>query len=1079
MPDGAAAIVIPQVGQLATVRNRRGIVSAVDAFGAEGGDGQLHLVRVEYTDPDGSPDERLIWEREPNASLVSPSKLPNPEASAPMAAGDFDALIRATRWTALSPYLDPDEEGPLDRLPIASPFHGAIQVEDFQLVPLIKALRMPRVSLLLADDVGLGKTVEAGLILSELLLRRRIRRVLIICPASLRTQWRQEMFDKFALHFEEVDKAQTHQLKRQMGMDANPWRTFSKIVTSYHYLKQPDVLEEFRVASRSPDGSPHLPWDLLIVDEAHNLSPAPFGKDSDLSEALGYITPLFEHRLFLTATPHNGHTRSFSGLLERMDPVRFSRRHEMTRAEKDQAKLVVVRRLKREINAGSDKPRFCEREVKSVDLELAKTEVHLGNAYQEFRAKVRSVIASKSRTEQTAGSFAVEILGKRLLSSPFTFANSWRRYMEGLADQEVAADAAEVRAAERAAGEETGDDKETESRLDHAATVVGAWIRPLRSSLQSEIEQINHALEALGLDKEGNPKVDARFDALMGLIGKLLRKSSDWAADERIVIFTEYKTTLDYLVKRLSHEFPQSAAIEQLYGGMSDHERERIKAAFNNSDSPVRILVATDAASEGLNLQETARYLLHFDVPWNPSRLEQRNGRLDRHGQARDVTIFHFVSEDDADLRFLAHVVRKIETIREDLGSVGEVIESAIHRRLIEGEDDKSVTTSLDLGIDHAKGSAKFEADNAATCTQESGQNQHEALEALKAELDLDPTSLRTTLAKAFTVAGGTYDPFSEEDADGAVRLQGKHPPAWQNLIEDFIRLRSLGGAYPRLVFDPAAFVREINNRPIFRPMPDTRLLHLAHPLYQRALATFAMYRFPGVRPAEPWTVRRGEVPSGSDALILLTIEEMAVNELRESFHHWVSTHAFTVKNGKVSGPLPHKPAREWRSDAATAEDAAEFARDLWLEAERQITQFTDDYRRALGDRLKMALVEDGKRARDEEASRFQSRQGELSKLIASNTVEALKAEIDEIERGMKQRMVFEEDQLKAEMARRRSEIEEEINFRTNHYGELRDQLATERDRVINQLIPKRHTMRGEASVFPVAVEIRLPGTSK
>ena len=128
---------------------------------------------------------------------------------------------------------------------ISSPFHGAVQVEDFQLVPLLKALAMPRVNLLIADDVGLGKTIEAGLILSELFLRRRIQRALVLTPASLRTQWRDEMWEKFALTFDLVDRDATFELRRRMGMDANPWRAFSRIIASYHYLRQDDVLEQF------------------------------------------------------------------------------------------------------------------------------------------------------------------------------------------------------------------------------------------------------------------------------------------------------------------------------------------------------------------------------------------------------------------------------------------------------------------------------------------------------------------------------------------------------------------------------------------------------------------------------------------------------------------------------------------------------------------------------------------------------------------------------------------------------------------------------------------------------------------
>ena len=166
---------VPRAGMLATVRNRCGVVAAVEPF--EGRTGTIHLVHVEYKDAQSPPEERLLWELEPQRDLLEPNALPRPDDD-PMSPADFDALVRAARWTALSPYLDPDGEGPLRREPIASPFHGSVRVEDYQLVPLLKALRMPRVSLLIADDVA---------------------------------------------------------------------------------------------ACRTPDGSPHLPWDLLIVDECHNL----------------------------------------------------------------------------------------------------------------------------------------------------------------------------------------------------------------------------------------------------------------------------------------------------------------------------------------------------------------------------------------------------------------------------------------------------------------------------------------------------------------------------------------------------------------------------------------------------------------------------------------------------------------------------------------------------------------------------------------------------------------------------------------------------------------------------------------
>ncbi len=220
----------------ATVRNRRGIVSAVEPF--DGQDGRLHLVQLEYKDDQLPVEEQLLWELEPRkAAARADGSSGLRDDPTPMPTEDFEALLRASRWTAAAPFLDPDGEGPLDRLPISSPFHGAVQIEDFQLVPLLKALQMPRVNLLIADDVGLGKTIEAGMILSELLLRRRIQRVLILTPASLRLQWRDEMWEKFALPFDLVDLDATHELRKRLGMDANPWRSFSRIIASYHYLR--------------------------------------------------------------------------------------------------------------------------------------------------------------------------------------------------------------------------------------------------------------------------------------------------------------------------------------------------------------------------------------------------------------------------------------------------------------------------------------------------------------------------------------------------------------------------------------------------------------------------------------------------------------------------------------------------------------------------------------------------------------------------------------------------------------------------------------------------------------------------
>ena len=1144
---------VPRVGMLARVRNRRGIVASVTPYdgGAASDAGRLHMVQVEYKDHDSPHSERLLWELEPGRELLEPNRLPRVHDAPPMPAEDFDALLRAARWTALMPYLDPDGAGPLDRQPVSSPLYSGIRVEDYQLVPLLRALQMPRVNLLIADDVGLGKTVEAGLILKELLLRRRIRRVLVLAPAALRLQWREELDTKFALPFEVVDRDRTERLRRELGIDANPWRSFGRIVASYHYLRQPDIQEQFLAASRTPEGSPRLAWDLLIVDECHNLMPSPFGADSELCRMLRRLAPCFEHRLFLSATPHNGHTRSFTGLLEMLDPVRFSQTDEMTGVQRRRADQLMVRRLKRELNRESAAPRFCERNPpEPVLLHRDRREAALSAAFDAFRKAVRRAIAAGQAGER-AGTFAIEILGKRLLSCPTAFADSWRRARDGYARAEEAARAAtdaDVAAAKRSVERETSDDREAEQRSGAAAGVVGAWLRGVADSVAAEMTAIDDALAALGFDPDGpppaerNPKADARFEALTDLIGKLLLRPGDDGAppafrdDERLVVFTEYKTTLDYLERRLreTHEPVADAGprILTLFGsggagGMDDAARNRVRQAFNDPASGVRILIATDAASEGLNLHRSARYLLHYDCPWNPSRLEQRNGRLDRYGQARDVTVHHFLSDDDPDLQFLDIVIRKADEIREDLGSVNELFDVAAHNRLIQGEDlarvefelahglEREVDRLRDEGIPGLLGDAELhglrggrqpDADApppgapapppASGAKSRSDEPEPHAddpakrLAALAAEIDFDPAALRQTLETAMSITGGRpqLEPArSAQAADGAAdanfyRLLHPDLPGWRDTIDESLRLPRPGGVLGparSLAFDADSLLRQVGGRGVFSPRPEVALLHLAHPMVERALRALTQRRLPGPLEAARWTVRRGGVPRGYDALVLLSLEELAVNELRETFHHWVRTLTLPVRGGALGAPLTHAPARNLAATALPADETGaadrDLARRIVLDVEADLEAVAAHRAQELTAALRARLETDGAEALRRENERYRSRQGEVSELIERNRIQRLERQIEKLRRERQQGRLFEQRRDLDRIASSIQEKEREIDRRRRHYEDAREQLERERRRIVDRLLPRRHALAGDAQVFPVAIEVRLP----
>lgn len=1086
---------IPKAGMLAIVRNRRGVVAAVDEFSADE-KGSFHLVTVEYTDNDGPSEEDILWEREPRARVIEPRALPDVQNDPPMKGHQFKALNNATRWSAVTPYLHPDGSGEVADTPIASPFYGAVQSEDFQLVPLIKAMRMPRVSLLLADDVGLGKTIEAGMILRELLLRRRVRRVLILTPAALREQWTEEMDDKFSLSFDVVDRKSTQDLKKRMGLDANPWRTFPRIVASYHYLRQPHVLEEFRAATRK-DGEKtdaKLPWDLLIVDEAHNLMPSSYGEDSQLAEMLRDITPWFEHKLFLTATPHNGYTRSFTGLLESLDPMRFEQKGKLDDKDEERIDEAVVRRLKRDINEldrQRDRTRrFAERIPKPRKIDFGAGEQKLSEAFKAFRTAVNNAPGRGAGADRMVANFAIQILNKRLLSTPFAFADSWLRFTEGLRRDE-AADAREVKAAKEAAEQDHDDDREKETREGHAARTTGAWMQAIADEVRDEIEAVTEALGALGISPDDadfsgedihpslpEPNEDTRYDELRTIVEERLRDDGEWVDDERLIIFTEYKTTLDYLVRRLTDDFddPDGRRIRHLFGGMSQDERRDVKHAFNDPEHPVRILVGTDAASEGLNLQETARLLLHFDVPWNPSRLDQRNGRLDRHGQARDVEIFHFDSDNDADQEFMARVVRKVEEIREDLGSMGEVFDSAFEARMLDGQDPEKTIRAVDAAAEKRKGKTR----EAHTGSHEELLEETGRVEDFRDHIGLTAERLKETLDVALSL-GASYPQLEGPDDEGRYKFtHGQVPDDWRGVVEEelFVDPESAGGsrrvtgALPRLVFNPDALVDDSQGRPVFRHPTDSVLMHLGHPVFEHALARFAQARFPtGTNDAQRWIASRGPVPDGADALIVLFIEELAVNALREPFHHWMRTVRFPVDGSQLGDPLPYQPPSELETGEAT-QDAVSEVRPMWQALAPQLGDWLEARRDELSDTLRERLDQQRETALEREKKRYEQRLGEVSGRLQDGSTDKLRREIEELEREYSQEMFL--SQMR-KLSKAKEGLQAELRRHRQKYERLLDHIKKERERMIEEVVPRRHELAGEVQVFPVTVEIRLP----
>ena len=324
----------------------------------------------------------------------------------------FAAFLHTLRWHCVTA---------TDANLFQAPFRAGIRIDAYQMEPLRKALRLPRVNLFIADDTGLGKTIEAGLIARELLLRRKAKTIVVAAPPSVLEQWKGELEDRFGLVFEILDRAYLARMRRERGFGVNPWMTHSRFLVSHNLLIDSSYADPMRAwlgAMR--------PGSLLILDEAHHAAPSSggrYGIESKFTRAVRDLAGRFEHRLFLSATPHNGHSNSFSTLLELLDPYRFTRGVKVRgrKALED----VMVRRLKEDIRATQGG--FPERRVEPVvidGLSLDAPELELSRLLDEYRTAREERHANTSSKAQAAAGLLVVGLQQRLLSSVEAFARS-------------------------------------------------------------------------------------------------------------------------------------------------------------------------------------------------------------------------------------------------------------------------------------------------------------------------------------------------------------------------------------------------------------------------------------------------------------------------------------------------------------------------------------------------------------------------------------------------------------------------------------------------------------------------------
>jgi superfamily II DNA or RNA helicase len=741
----------PEQGQLVEVRRRQWVVGDIGASAfrdlfASTRQGLVSLVSV---DEDSLGEElQVVWQLEPGARVLDRAGLPSISGCDDTAR--LEAFLDAVSWGAATN---------ADRSFLQSPFRSGASIESYQLDPVVRAIDMARVNLLIADDVGLGKTIEAGLVIQELLVRHRARTVLVVCPSSLQLKWQLEMQEKFGLEFRLVGTEYLKCLRREQGIHANPWTSFPRLITSMDWMKSGEALRLIKDVL-----PPHITYprkfDILVVDEAHNVAPAMairYALESQRTSLIRKIAPHFEHRIFLSATPHNGYQESFTSLLELLDDQRFARN---VMPEEKQLQRVMVRRLKTDLVDAEGKPIYPKREIKPLEVAYTTEEREAHKLLRQYADSLTHAVAGTKR--EFGSQFVMNLLKKRLFSSPRAFSITLEKHRETLAGRGKKADASALddRILRKAIGkleEEYASDEGLEHAIGEAVAEAGAAAVELNSDQKEMLRRLSTWAETA----KGRP--DSKAKAILGWLDEHLKTNGKWNG-ARVILFTEYRATHGWLFEILTNHGYGGERLAELHGSLDPEERAKVTAAFQAAPdvSPVRILLATDAASEGIDLQNHCNYLIHVEIPWNPNVMEQRNGRIDRHGQKKTPFVWHPVGKGfqgdasnpnakvgdlEGDHEYLMRAVVKVEAIREDLGSVGPVIAQQIQEAM------SGKRTQLDTRDAEAKAAKAKRFVVAERKLQEKIAKLHERLLEARNDFHLSPERIARAVQVAMELA--------------------------------------------------------------------------------------------------------------------------------------------------------------------------------------------------------------------------------------------------------------------------------------------------------------------------------------
>ncbi|MBI5290438.1 MAG: DUF3883 domain-containing protein [Chloroflexi bacterium] len=710
-------------------------------------------------------------------------------------------------------------------------------------------LPLPRIRFLLADDTGAGKTIMTGLLIKEMLFRGVISKVLIITPGGLTRQWQEdELQDKFGLPFRLINRA---------SFEAEPGQ-FSRseeglFVTSIDFIARHEGCL---------NAAKETQWDLIVVDEAHKLSAYEYGSKverSDRYQAVEALAPRADHLLFLTATPHRGRKDTFRRLLMLLDEDLFQKDELVTEriheavatyaaGEAFEGETAItkarnrffLRRLKEEMVDWESGPLFKPRHTKTLGYELTPEELDLYNAVTRYvRSRRKEAKAKKNRNVE----LTLMVMQRRLASSIYAITRTLHNRLAALDEvlrilRDTARTSAEKKRLLRGEEDVPDDIAEYEDLDETEREAVDKRIfRQVLSEDPAEVEKERQEVERLLRMAEAlKHHPEAKFAELERVLDEsdVIRRD-----DEKLVIFTEHKDTLDNLAERLRHK---GYTVQTIHGGLDVEARKQAQLNFRDK---AKIMVATDAAGEGINLQ-FCRYLINWDIPWNPNRLEQRMGRVHRYGQQGDVWVYNLVATNTREGSVLEKLLKKMDLMRDQLGTdrvydvIDELLEDVPLVQLIERSIDAETGAEaaaeterrLNGGLEQ-KAQALIALQQKHSLASRLDLRAARRLRDTSDERRLQPRFIQNFFIAAYQAAGGTVT----EDKHYPVFHVGRSPAALLAVARE-ARL-SVAENYDT----PFVFDKDLVSVASKARVPDhTRLLGPGHPLFE-ALIRWAIGR--------------------------------------------------------------------------------------------------------------------------------------------------------------------------------------------------------------------------------------------